>query len=69
MSNSLDPDQARRFVGADLGPNYLQTCYRQTALVGEDLAKSVAGEGLHLCNKEIFDVRCQIARIRKSSRF
>ena len=23
MSNSLDPDQARRFVGADLGPNCL----------------------------------------------
>ena len=24
VSNSLDPDQARRFVGPDLGPNYLQ---------------------------------------------
>ena len=24
MSNSLDPDQARRFVGPDLGPNCLQ---------------------------------------------
>ena len=24
MSNSLDPDQARRYVGADLGPNCLQ---------------------------------------------
>ena len=23
MSNSLDPDQARRFVGPDLGPNCL----------------------------------------------
>ena len=23
MSNSLDPDQARRFVGPDLGPNFL----------------------------------------------
>ena len=23
MSNSLDPDQARRFVGHDLGPNCL----------------------------------------------
>ena len=23
-SNSLDPDQARRFVGPDLGPNCLQ---------------------------------------------
>ena len=24
MSNSLDPDQVRRFVGPDLGPNCLQ---------------------------------------------
>ena len=24
MSNSLDPDQAQRFVGPDLGPNCLQ---------------------------------------------
>ena len=24
VSNSLDPDQARRFVGHDLGPNCLQ---------------------------------------------
>ena len=23
VSNSLDPDQARHFVGPDLGPNYL----------------------------------------------
>ena len=23
MSNSLDPDQARQFVGPDLGPNWL----------------------------------------------
>ena len=24
VSNSLDPDQARHFVGPDLGQNYLQ---------------------------------------------
>ena len=24
VSNSLDPDQARQFVGPGLGPNYLQ---------------------------------------------
>ena len=24
VSNSLDPDQARHFVGPDLGPNFLQ---------------------------------------------
>ena len=27
MSNSLDPDPARRFVGHDLGPNCLQQLY------------------------------------------
>ena len=26
MSNSLDPDQDRHFVGPDLGPNCLQKC-------------------------------------------
>ena len=25
VSNSLDPDQARLFVGPDLGPNYMQS--------------------------------------------
>ena len=36
MSNSLDPDQARHFVGPDLGPNCLQrlsaddTCRRSS---------------------------------------
>ena len=30
MSNSLDPDQARRFVGPDLGPNCLQKCQQMT---------------------------------------
>ena len=24
VSNSLDPDQARHYVGPDLGPNFLQ---------------------------------------------
>ena len=31
VSNSLDPDQARYFVGPDLGPNCLQS-YQQTVL-------------------------------------
>ena len=26
VSNSLDPDQARHFVGPDVGPNCLQRC-------------------------------------------
>ena len=33
MSNSLDPDQARRFVGPDLGPNSDQA----RRFVGPDL--------------------------------
>ena len=32
MSNSLYPDQARHFVGPDLGPNCLQS-YQQTTKV------------------------------------
>ena len=32
VSNSLDPDQARRFVGPDLGPNCLQR-YQKTTKV------------------------------------
>ena len=40
MHNSLEPDQARRFVGPDLGPNCLQRLSadsQQTALVGKEL--------------------------------
>ena len=33
VSNSLDPDQAKRFVGPDLGPNCLQRKYQQTTEV------------------------------------
>ena len=33
MSNSLDPDQARRYVGPDLGPKCLQN-FQQTTLEG-----------------------------------
>ena len=36
-SNSLDPDQARYYVGPDLGPNCLQRL-QQTTLVGKVLA-------------------------------
>ena len=34
VSDSLDPDQARRFVGPGLGPNCLQFGYQQMALGG-----------------------------------
>ena len=36
MSNSLDPDQARHFVGPDLGPNCLQRLSADL-LVGKEL--------------------------------
>ena len=35
VSNSLDPDQARHFVGPDLGPNCLQ--WLSAPLVGKEL--------------------------------
>ena len=36
VSNSLDPDQARHFVGSDLGPNFCKG-YHQTTLVDKEL--------------------------------
>ena len=35
VSNNLDPDQARHYVGPDLGPKCLG--YQQTTLVGKEL--------------------------------
>ena len=35
MSNSLDPDQARRFVGPDLGPNCLQKLSADDSSLGD----------------------------------
>ena len=43
VSSSLDPDQARHFVGPDLVPNSLlmfQT-YQQVALVGKELTNNI----------------------------
>ena len=39
MSNSLDPDQARCFVGPDLGPNCLQrlSADDKSPLAGKEL--------------------------------
>ena len=36
LSSSLDPNQARLFVGPDLGPNCLQR-FQQATLAGKDL--------------------------------
>ena len=37
MSNRLDQDQARRFVGPDLGPNCLQRLSADDTTVGKEL--------------------------------
>ena len=37
MSNSLDPDQARQFVGPDLGPNCLPRLSADDTLVDKEL--------------------------------
>ena len=43
VSNSLDPDQARHFVGSDLGPNCLQRLSadvrQKSPLAGKKLSK------------------------------
>ena len=39
VSNSLDPDQTRRFIGPDLGPSCLQRLsadYKKLPLAGEE---------------------------------
>ena len=45
VSNSLDPDQARHFVGPDLGPNCLQR-----------LSADIAGKELN--TKQLVDTFC-----------
>ena len=40
MSNRLDPDQARCFVGPDLGPNCMQKLLADDAIVGKELKGS-----------------------------
>ena len=50
VSNSLDPDHARHFVGHDLGPNYLQS-YQQTTKVAtsrENVKDSLLGSRFFL---------------------
>ena len=37
ISNRLDPDQSRRFVWSALSPNWLQSFFLQTTLVGKEL--------------------------------
>ena len=79
MSNSLEPDQARHCVGADLGPNCLQG-YQQTALVGRELNISVNMGKFTMCivencvNKNIDSpstscLRCPIKLLKRYQYF
>ena len=48
VSNSLDPDQARRFVGSDLGPNCLQK------LIADDTSRQrVKRPLIQTCNDRV----------------
>ena len=52
MSNSLEPDQARHFVGPDLGPNFLQR------LSADDTSRRpVNANPLSIC-KVLFYIAC-----------
>ena len=46
VSKNLDTDQARRFVGPDLGPNCVQRLYRQTSKVATNV-KNQLDEAQH----------------------
>ena len=57
VSNSMDPDQARRFVGPDLGPNCLQRLSvddtRSLRLNGSQIKKSDLLEAMYLCTASL----------------
>ena len=53
MSNSLDPDQARHFIGPDLGPNCLQKFSADDTL--EQKAFTVVGTGVVPNYSQIID--------------
>ena len=46
MSNRLDPDQTRHFVGVDLDPNSLQS-YQQRTLEDENVKGVMAFTSMH----------------------
>ena len=63
MSNSLDPDQAGRFVGPDLGPNYFKVVFYQMTLACEmlilpNIVLNIFSEfvELHLSAREILNL-------------
>ena len=60
MSNSLDPDQARHFVGPDLGPNCLQ---------GNQQTTEVYLTGKELNTKELVDITFWLKLVSFDSNF
>ena len=44
VSNSLDPDQDRHFVGLHLGSNFLQKGYWQTTILSTGMQRVVTGK-------------------------
>ena len=56
MSNSLDPDQARHFVGSDLGPNCLQ---KLSADDTSSLKDNCYYHRLHLALPQLNPSKCQ----------
>ena len=54
MSNSLDPDQARHFVGPDLGPNRLQRLSEDDTIVYKVLISQIEQIRINQLNCEPF---------------
>ena len=66
VSNALDPDQDRHFVGPDLGPNCLQRLTIKVSASKERVLKSVFIIYLLLCT---YMIRSQYSRDIKNPQF
>ena len=51
VSNILDPDQDRFFIGPDLGPNCLQRIYQQTIKVAASKERENKSSLFYSCQK------------------
>ena len=56
MSNSLDPDQARHFVGPDLGPNCLQRLSTDDTSNFKELMKLETGSKIPSAKNRMEDI-------------
>ena len=54
MSNSLDPDQARHFVGPDLGPNCLQRLSADDTGIQEKQGTSISANPHLILGPDIY---------------